>query len=350
MLQLENKTPFVAQIAILRDEFAAETIYLAIRATFSWQHTNISLIEEHDPISMADEYYGDPTKSSMRRAAEIHLTKPTSDIVLLGDAWAPNAREVESLLVSLCVGPVREEVLVTGDRHWGTGILKSRITAPVPFHRMPLRYERAFGGIHPGCEAPGESDFETRNPIGCGFVNPHRWGSFNQLILPNLEHPAYRFTKPGERLVPVGFGFIAPSWQPRRSLAGTYDSAWERERAPFLPLDYQPAFQNTAHPCLIAPDYLQGGEPLELVNLSPFPRIRFTLPVCRFDVRAFVAGAGPLRRVIRPHMYLDTVLLEPSKQQFSLLWCGAVPCDKQALQVERITAHLTRLETGPVYS
>ena len=39
----------------------------------------------------------------------------------------------------------------------------------------------------------------------------------------------------GDRYVPQGFGFIAPHWEPRVGFAGTYDEAWQKNRAPHLP-------------------------------------------------------------------------------------------------------------------
>ena len=39
---------------------------------------------------------------------------------------------------------------------------------------------------------------------------------------------------PLKRPAPVGFGPLAPHWQPRCDFAGTYDQAWQQDRYPVL--------------------------------------------------------------------------------------------------------------------
>jgi hypothetical protein len=133
-------------------------------------------------------------------------------------------------------------------------------------------------------------------------------------------------------------GFIAPSWEPRRSRAGTYDAAWLSDRAPFLPADFHPAFFNAAHPELVCPGFLRGGEPVEILNASPQGLLRFELPVCELDVGVTIAGV-----LERPPMRLETVLLEPGDLRLSLTFRGAVTVDKQALHIEEVRVGLARL-------
>ena len=131
--------------------------------------------------------------------------------------------------------------------------------------------------------------------------------------LPNLEDPSHLISSPKDRPPPAGFGPIAPSWEPRRSLAGTYDEAWQARRAPFLPKDFQARFFNAAHPDLVCKRYLRGGEPVQIINASASP-MRFHLPACALDVAVTIDGASA-----RPPMNLQTVVLEPGGYHVMLL-------------------------------
>ena len=91
-------------------------------------------------------------------------------------------------------------------------------TKPEPFERIPLIYERAFGGwdrSHPETEKHG---FEPRNPVGTGFRAKR--GKFEKGIrLPNLEDPQRPLKGHRDKPPPTGFGFISPHWPPRAALA-----------------------------------------------------------------------------------------------------------------------------------
>src|SRR5690625_5122099 len=104
-------------------------------------------------------------------------------------------------------------------------------------------------------------------------------------LLPNLEDPANLIQSVDDCPEPACFGFRAPNWQPRAGFAGTYDQHWQERRAPYLPDDYNSRFCNAAHPDLIYPGYLQGGEPVEITNMHPEGKLKFTLPYLKLVAR-----------------------------------------------------------------
>ena len=159
--------------------------------------------------------------------------------------------------------------------------------------------------------------------------------------LPHLEDPAHLLTRPTDTPPPAGFGFIAPGWEPRRSRAGTYDEAWLGSRAPYLPVDFDPRFFHTAPPDLVCPAHLSGGEPVEVTNASASGLLRFRLPRCEIAASVRIA-----RKVERPRLHLETVLLEPDDHRLSLLFRGAVGCDKRALRIDRVELALQTLDLG----
>jgi hypothetical protein len=339
MLQLENHTPFKASLALLPDVEGIDTIYLAVRGAFVIGG-RVAVAEEQPDIVPADVPWGDPARSSLRYAGEIHLAKPSTDVVLVGQAWAPGGRPATSVDVTVDVGPARKTVRVFGDREW-KGVVNPQIGLPAPFERMPLVYERAFGGIIEFDPDTGATVVDPRNPVGAGFARSRRGGEVASRRLPNLEDPARLIGRPTDRPPPAGFGFIAPSWEPRRLRAGTYDDRWRRTRAPFLPADFDPSFFNAAHPDLTCRGHLSGGEVLTVLNASPEGRLQLRLPVCRFDARVHVAGV-----VERPMLALETVLVEPDEDRLSLLWRAAVRCDKRALKVSKVSVSLAGMELG----
>ncbi len=338
MLQLNNQTPFPAGIAVFPDVHGGDTIYVAVKGTFSIQE-DLKIAPEQRPLTLADEYWGEPGKSSLKYASEIHPAKPSTDVVLVGEAHAPGKRLVEWLDVALVVADRKKIIRVFGDRRWDEGFFGLSISKPVPFAQMPLMYERAFGGAQEADPATDQGACEPRNPLGLGFMGKRSHKEMNGRPLPNIEDPNHLIRSPGDQPPPAGFGPIAPSWMPRVSFAGTYDEAWQRQRAPYLPVDFNPRFLNVAHPDLVCPGYLLGGEPVEVVNASPRGNLRFHLPKVDLAVGGWMAGK---RETLEPR--LETVLLEPSVPRVTLLWRAAFPCDKRVLRVEEIEVSLRKVE------
>ncbi|QRK07170.1 DUF2169 domain-containing protein [Archangium violaceum] len=339
MLQLQNDTPFIVNLAILPDERGVDTAYVMVKATFDIQAGALRVAAKQRPLVVADEYWGEPGQSSLKYASEVHLLKPHTDVVLVGEAHAPRGRPVESCPISVKVGLLRKVILVFGDRHWARGVLGPRISAPAPFVTLPLVYERAFGGTHVVDRDNAQVLSEPRNPVGTGFRGKRSHSEMLGTKLPNLEDPSHLIQSPSDQPRPFGVGHVPPSWAPRVALAGTYGDAWRTTRAPYLPLDFKREFFQSSSEGLCASGHLKGGEPVELVNVSPAGTLRFALPRCDLSVTVFIA-----RKRHAPPMQLETVQLEPGHQRLCMLWRGAVSCDKQALKVSLAHIQLKSLE------
>src|SRR5207247_3801921 len=103
--------------------------------------------EKQLPVTLADEYYGEPGKTSIKNPSNVSLTKPATDVLLLGTAYPPRGRPVTHMDVSLTAGSLRKTIRVFGDRVWEKrGVLPS-MSNPMPFATMPLVWERAYGGM-----------------------------------------------------------------------------------------------------------------------------------------------------------------------------------------------------------
>jgi len=233
------------------------------------------------------------------------------------------------------VAEKQKTLRIFGNRCWQNG----SISSPQPFQSMPIVYEYAFGGKHEIDPDKEEILAEGRNPIGRGFRGKRDARELEGMPLPNVEDPQCLVTSDGDKTSPAGFAFVSPAWLPRRSFAGTYDETWQKQRAPYLPEDFNPRFFNVAHPDFTFERYLQGGEPVALDNLSQYGPIQFTLPICRLEARVRVAG-----KTETPPLNLETVLIEPEFNRLCMTWRGAVPCDKKALKVEQIDVNLLDLQ------
>ena len=195
------------------------------------------------------------------------------------------------------------------------------MTSTEPFEKIPLIYERAFGGWDRSHPDPSKHGFEPRNPLGTGFRSKH--GKFEDGIrLPNVENPREPVREYGQMVPPVGFGFTSPDWQPRARFAGTYDQKWIENRMPLLPKDFDRRFFNAASPGLIAPGHLRGDEAVLVENASARGTISFNLPgmrppACRVELR------GSRDAVVETS--LDTVIINTDEDLLILIWRGYIP-------------------------
>lgn len=334
MLQLKNHSPFKAAIAVFPNEHGVDSLYLTIKGTFALGRT-VTMASEQLPVRLTDEFWGEPGRSSLKYAAEVHLTKPATDIIVIGTARATDGKPVTSLDVTVQADSVRRTIKVFGDRKWCRYEDQWRISPPASFVSMPIVYERAFGGVHEDVRDRSKTTFEPRNPVGRGFQGGRSPAEIDGQPLPNLEDPALLISKPEDHPSPVCFGFIASSWEPRKSFAGTYDERWQRQRAPYIPEDFQKSYFNAAHPDLVCSGYLRGGEPVTLTNMSVGSPLTFNLPRIEFDVAVQID-----KRTETPAMNLETVLIEPDEMRLSLLWRGEVECDKSALKISQVDVAL----------
>jgi hypothetical protein len=191
---------------------------------------------------------------------------------------------------------------------------------PRPFEKVPLRWERAFGGWDRSHADPVRHACEARNPVGVG-MRPSK--SFEEgLRLPNLEDLEKPLRRLGEVVPPAGFGFVSPHWQPRAALAGTFDEKWQKERAPLLPRNFDRAHLNAAAPGLTARGYLRGDEAVVVTGMSPQGALRFTLPAVP-PPWLRVVMTGNREQVVATN--LDTVVLEPDERRVLLLWRACLP-------------------------
>ncbi len=331
MLELSNDTPYPAAIVPGLDVEGVDTVTVVVKGTFALPRAGGAppVAREQRPLVDADEFHGEPGSSSIRYESERCPAKRGTDVVLVGSAVSRTP--VPSLDVTLSCGPLQHAVRVFGDRAWFTLMGRAAISDPVPFSRMPLVYERAFGGGDAAVDDAARRPRDRRNPIGVGFTSAIEPARVEGVRLPNLEDPATLIARPADRPPIAGFGFVGRDWLPRVGYAGTYDVAWREERLPFLPFDFDERYFNGAHPRLVSPRPLRGGERVTVTNVVESGDVVFDVPANQIAVELTV------RRRAEVHLAaLDTLLIEPQEARIVTLWRVTLPCPRAILYVKRV--------------
>jgi hypothetical protein len=314
----------------------------------------------------ADTHFGDPMNSTVRYESDFVPFKLATDVVLNANAFAPDGSPVQDLLASVGIGDdVVRSLYVVGDRHahhrdGGTPVFSD----PVPFTVMPIRYERAFGGVDIRSDPKLACPY-GRNHLGLGFVIRNAPEVIEGLALPNIESPTDRLTP--ERLScghfihmeqlpePAGFGWYMKMWRPRMLLAGVMpaDIVISRElrqayrtmvpahqlamydQTELPPMDFR--FFNGASRGLVLP-YLRGDEVVRTKHLTPEGRFDFMLPGEQPRI-AIDIGGGSQTPVVRLH----TVMIRLDEGEVDLVWRGAIPYEgpNWLPQMRRLEIHIT---------
>jgi hypothetical protein len=305
---VSNHTPFIADKFVLPTPDGQEGVLVLVKATFETNGGGaVAVAEVQRPIVLADEHRGDPSLSSVRYESDLALEKPFVDVLIEGHVYAPHGRSATQVQASMRVGSMRKTLTVVGDRFWRRGPIGLSPSSPQPFERLPVTYERAFGGTI-------GDDIYRENPAGVGFMGARAVDPTVETEVPNFEYPSARVTSPSDKMPPAGFGVIGRGWQPRASHAGTYDAVWLADRWPLLPVDFDPRYCQSASIDQQLPS-IAGGEPVVLSNLSEDGAAQFHLPSHQFAAR-FVYD----RDRITLKMRLDTVLFEPDERRLTMLW------------------------------
>ncbi len=304
MWKVSNYTPYAARKSWGRDNDGVHEWIVVVKGTFNIAPNGaLTLADDQIEPLLEAEYSGEDGASSLRYEADLVATKPTTDILVNGTAYAPGGRPSTEFFVSLGVGSIVKTLRVVGNRRRRRGGLGSSAVEPV--FEVPIVYERAYGGADLGEPDPARRRMDLRNPVGCGVLQ------VPDEPLPNFEYPGKSVSRAG----PAGFGPLSSHWQPRIQSHGTYDAAWLDSRYPLAPADWDarsllcaPADQRPAR-------HLVGGEPVELLNMTRSGRLGFSLPSARFDFRTRISG-----RVRRHVSRLATVIIEPDHPRVLMVW------------------------------
>jgi uncharacterized protein YjbI with pentapeptide repeats len=232
------------------------------------------------------------------------IVKVTSEFLVHGYAYPREWRNAVTVRARL--GDCEKTLQVFGDRYWdGT-----RASAPMPFERMPLTWDRAYGG-----------DGYAPNPAGRGraVTDGRQW-------LPNIELAGTRVRTPGDVVPPAGFGMLDVMHPQRAQYRGTYDDTWMKEHAPGFAPDLDWKHFNLASSDQWLSSALKGDESFALENMHPertviegaLPRLSVRVLINR---RTRVAGEAGLE-LREVEMQPTTVWFFPHAERLILIFHG----------------------------
>ncbi len=292
------------------------------------------------------------------RETDVTPIKTGTDLVVLATAYAPRAGTRE-MSVRIGVAGAFWEYAVIGDRrcsYHGPGAIE--FSAPESFEEMPLRYERAYGGVDDAVPDPPievvtdalklHPGIYPRNHVGRGYV-VHETPAIDGLFLPNIEHPRQRLTPATlvtrgpqnwwRQPTPWSCDWFDKAWYPRITYFGLLPdhlpdddrnlaevrlglvAPGQNKRHSRLRLEdaIDARFANAASPGLVLP-FLRGDETLSFEGVSREGPISFRLPgpgpkmFVRFEGRAHEVRAVPHR-----------ILVSTEEMAAYVVWHGAWP-------------------------
>ena len=339
MWVLSNSTPFAAESTWVRDQDGAEVWIVAVRGSFVIQPGGEQALDaEQNEVSRIPRFLGEPGVSSLLYETDLLHTKTRTDVLVHGHAYSPGGKPATQVDVRLKIANIDKSLRVYGDRRWHQSALGMGLSPAEPFIRMPITYERTFGGTDMKASNPREHRWEAANPVGTGFAT--RMEHLIGQLAPNIEDPRWPYND-WEKGHPVGFGPIARHWFPRVSLAGTYDETWDKERKPLLPSDFNEQFYQSAPEDQQTDGFLKGGELAELYGMTPGGVLSFYLPkVALAMTTSFYDGT------VNHHTpVLHTVIFCPDQRSFQMIWHSQLPCHHKVNKL-KVTQIVLRSRTN----
>lgn len=232
--------------------------------------------------------------------------KTHGELLAAGACHPPKGHRDQPVSVRISAGSLDKQLAVFGERRYGLG---GHISPPLPFDRMPLTPEQAFGG-----------DGHTENPLGKGL------DTADGAELPNIELPRMLISARGDRPRPAGFGPLPVDHPERARHLGDLGTQWLKERWPHLPLETDPRFFQTAPPDQRLDGFWTGGETVRVTNMHPdFPDLTGQVP--RLRPRCFVHQSLPDEelRFVELKVNADTVWLFPGERMGLIIYRTLVP-------------------------
>jgi hypothetical protein len=351
---------------------------LVLKRTYTFRDgggCDVAEEDQQEPISTEEEPYEDvdpPLVSPVQFDNDLFAFRPNTDLVVQGNAYT-YFNGVNMTHVSLRVGTFERSIRVYGERRLIRGLDGTlRFTSPEPFDVMPVRYDRAYGGVdvtafrrHPAPkmlrelaqtmpDIPIDTDTPfhyARNPCGRGFLIEDDEESLAAVEVPNLEFPFDWITP--ERLaagsihgwvnapLPACMDWQSYLWFPRIAYLGATafppdyrgpvretELGWAAQDLPFIPPVTKnpgalPRFEFTqAASAGMSVDRVSPGELVELRNLHPvYPFCTFRLPdevpAVHMELKAGEWTA------LEPH--LNAVVIRPEVDEVVMIWGASAP-------------------------
>lgn len=330
---IDNRTMRTARAWPISLADGTDAVVVAVKAAFEQTLGSTTWRDAAPPAWIeADVFTGDPATSAPLLETDFTPSKAACDVIVVGHAHPPASEpDTTRFTAGLRCGPIDKAWAVVGARTWQRRLFGWRVSDAEPLTPVPLHYGSAFGGadlLHPD---------ETRrrvhqgNPVGCGFFGDAPKDLITDQALAAFEAIEDPPRSPEVEHRAVAAGVIGRTWQPRRMLAGTYDDAWQEQRAPFLPADFSPRYFNSA-PADQQMPFPIGGEEMDLANLTADGWWTFALPTLAETTELFPIRCASLAAPL----VIDTVIIEPDLRRVTLTARATMPLTVEIEAIERV--------------
>ena len=316
---MTSSSPWITRVApigpvgvgsVLWRSRGALQVTIVVKARFAMRDQDEAVLVDPLPLRRRDQHDDDDPTRSLRRAADVVPYREEADVWLTGHACAPLGRSLSVQVVRLgiyCAGDalLDKTLHVVGDR-------RSYRAAPTPFERMPLVWERAYGGI----------GFED-NPVGVG--------ADERALVPNV-------VLPDEPERPAGYGPISRYWWLRRRNVPTALRQRVEGEVPDVPDGFDWSYFQAA-PADQRIRYLQGDEWLVLDGLHP-ERLRLQTRLPKVAGVARVLPVDPSGEDLGDEVAMvgDCLAIDADTQTCSVTWRGAIPIDSERMLPDMLIA------------
>ncbi|MER8520501.1 DUF2169 domain-containing protein [Mesorhizobium sp. M0644] len=337
-MQIWNQIGYPHQFTMGMDKAGHEWIVVVVKGTFDFPATPggpVRKSAEQVPLVMADTQTGEPGYSATLWETDFAFRKPRCDVIANGCAYAPGGRPAERVPVGIKVGNWSKLFEVVGTREWRAIGPVFSATAPHPFLKLPISYDVAWGGVDrldPEDKLPASYKY---NPVGTGWSRARNQRLIPGLRLPNTQAVGEDIRSPFGDYKPMSFGPMGRGWPGRIEYGGTYDDNWTANIFPFLPPDFDERYFQMAPPDQQI-ELPRGGEEVVLVNLTPEGRVSFRLSSTALPMTLFKGR----QKAYEADIFPDTVLLDPEKRRFSLVW-------RVSQRIERTILDFSECWVGP---
>lgn len=285
---------------------------IILKASFSFANDSVMpLCGQKPALRRHEEHHEHNPMRSIRAPSDWVPFLNKVDILFSGSAHAPRGTSTAALPVRLSIGRAEDgQISVVFDKQLlARSVSKDGGSGP-PFERMPIIYERAFGGIG-----------HLLNPIG-------------------TQNPTIVYIAPEAKELPAGFGPISSRWPSRKKRLQGHTLRPLEDPLLELPAEFD-AFYFQSAPDDQRLDYLAGDEIILLEHLhAEHPELEMRLPGARALYRV-VTAAGMSKPVgLNP----DTLFIDGDAQTCTLTYRGYFPLYSEEV-IQTITV-LAGIELG----
>jgi hypothetical protein len=309
--ELINQTSLPALLYPYRDPKGRTRMLLITKSTWRIDSGRLAPAEQQIGIFLRPQtlYLGDLDLHQTQRQAldkreaeevvwldhDLVPPKPVFDLLVAGYVTPPDNHHKPKIEASVRIGNHQSTLEAHVPRYWKPGLINH---TPEPLsktlHRVPISYALA--------------DWSAGFPL-----EPE---SEQMQLLPWLQRPGVTCRRKRHDMHPAGFGYWPENAEHRKCYSGTYDEAWQWQRMPDLPDDFNDRFFNVAHPELQLMQTPAPGMEIELTHLSETPRLSFGMPHLSLVAQVTTLGGNLLPPApLRP----DTLTIEPDQSRMSLI-------------------------------